>query len=58
MKYTMNQSDRLKLHNLILLLVYLKLVNWLDIQSNLSYVTFYRNIEIGSQKTGGRLIQG
>jgi hypothetical protein len=28
-----------------------------NIQSNLSYVTFQGNIEIGSPKTGGHLIQ-
>jgi hypothetical protein len=27
------------------------------VQSNLSYVTFQGNIEIGSHKTGGHLIQ-
>ena len=30
---------------------------YIHVQSNLSYVTFQGNIEIGSHKTGGHLIQ-
>jgi hypothetical protein len=34
-----------------------KFINILKLQSNLSYVAFQGNIEIGSHKTGGHLIQ-